>query len=337
MANYFYKIKTYYRNGISYVLGSERVFGPPIHVHVEITNICNFRCVYCPQSLPDEHFKILGRGKMSLDTFRRIVDKLTLRYNIERLILTRDGEPLVHPRLEEFIKYARSRIPIVTLSSNGSLLTEHRADALIASGLSMMKGDFCYDKNLYEDLRVGGSYDKTLQGYLNILKAAKKRNVFFQLVILDLASYQYDNTSEILDSVERLKTLFAGFEPWIGVGPSTMHNALDESLQNLSKNTAKKSQVYNRCHHPWLEMVLDYRGNVVGCCRDLRSEYIVGNILEFDDPDLLWNGERMRSLRKNLKTKQPERVNICSKCDLPYGKSYAGGSLKEKLFGFLRK
>ena len=274
---------------------------------------------------------------MELETFRRIIDKLTTRYSIARLILTRDGEPLAHPQLEDFVTYARSRGPLVTLSSNGSLIDNRRAERLIGAGLSMMKGDLCADPALYEELRAGGSFEKSLKGYRSILEAAKRRNAHFKLVVLDLASYQYDDPEEREQSVRRLGNLFAGYEPWIGVGPSVMHNALDESKQNLGSDVANNNTVYNRCHHPWVEMVVDYRGNVVGCCRDLRSEFIAGNLLEVDDPDTIWNGERMRFLRENLKDKTPEQVTICSKCDLPYGRSYAGGSMREKVWGFLGK
>lgn len=333
------KIRRYFHNGLSFVLGLEKVTGPPAHIHIEITNICNFKCVYCPQSIPEEHFKILGRGKMAFEEFKQIVDKLTAIYKIERIVLTRDGEPLVHPELEKFVWYSNQKGIKTTIGSNGSLISMERAHRLLKNGLTIMKGDFCTDKNEYETLRVGAKYEKSLEGYRNILKAAKELDAEFQLVLVDLHTYYLDETYEINKSLEGLRSLFAGYEKWLGIGKAIMHNALDESKETLStSNKSISKSHYNRCHHPWLEMVIDYKGNVVGCCRDLRSEYQVGNILDAQNIDKeIWNGEKIQYLRRNLRKKHPEKINICNKCDLPYGISYAGNSISGKIMRFLEK
>ncbi len=337
----FDKIRRYFHNGLSYVLGWEKVFGSPAHVHIETTNICNFRCIYCPQSLPQEHFKNLGRGKMSLETYQTILDKLTAVYNIKRVVLTRDGEPLVHPQLEDFAAYTIQKNIEITIGSNGSLITEKRANKLIGSGLTIMKGDFCFDKKTYERLRAGAKYEKALQGYRNILQAAKEQNADFVLKIVDLNTYDLNSAAEKEKSMQRLDSLFRGFESWYEINPAVMHNALGEAQSTLSTTFSKfkrKKNHYNRCHHPWLEMVIDYKGNAVACCRDLRSEYQLGNILEASDIDKeIWNGERMQQLRRNLRNKTPEKINICSKCDLPHGVSYAGSSMPGKIRRFLRR
>jgi len=116
MTAMFRKIKRYWRVGFSYALGLNRTLAGPIAVHIETTNICNFRCVYCPQSKPEDHFATLGRGKMSLSDFKVILDKVLSAWNIHELVLTRDGEPLVHPRLHEFIAYAAQKNLDVTIA-----------------------------------------------------------------------------------------------------------------------------------------------------------------------------------------------------------------------------
>jgi radical SAM protein with 4Fe4S-binding SPASM domain len=334
----FSKIKRYFHNGLSYVLGLEKVTGPPAHIHIETTNICNFRCVYCPQSFPEEHFQILGRGKMSFGQYKQILDKLTKEYKIEKIVLTRDGEPLVHPEIEQFVLYTKNKGIEITIGSNGSLITMERARLLIKNGLTVMKGDFCADKTEYEKLRVRAKFEETLEGYKNILKAAKELNANFSLHLVDLHSYQLKTIAEINASLKNLQALFSGYEKWLSFNKAMMHNALGESKETFStsKNIISEKH-YNRCHHPWLEMVIDYKGNVVGCCRDLRSEYQVGNIFDSENINKeIWNGKKMRELRKNIKNKKPENINICAKCDLPYGVSYAGKSIPEKIIRFLK-
>ena len=159
------KAKPYIKNGISYVLGSPKVFGPPTNVHIELTNICNLRCIYCPQSVPSEHFTILGKGKMEFETFKSILDKLASHFTVQNLALTRDGEPFLHPDLEHCISYAKSKEIAVNLSSNGTMITLERAESVIRSGLDEMKGDFCFDRGLYEDMIA----KNIVSGYVDIV------------------------------------------------------------------------------------------------------------------------------------------------------------------------
>jgi len=275
---------------------------------------------------------------MTYDQYEQILKKITSEYKIERIVLTRDGEPLVHPDIEKFVLLATKKGIHTTIGSNGSLITLERARLLIKNGLSIMKGDFCVNKREYENLRVGAKYEKSLKGYQNILRAAKEVKANFILVLIDLHTYYLSEPDEVNKSLDDLRSLFKGFEDRLHIGKALMHNALGESNELFSTSIKDyQKRKYNLCHHPWLEMVIDYRGNVVGCCRDLRSEYQVGNIFVAKNIDKeIWNGENMRNLRRNLKKKRPENINICAKCDLPYGISYAGRSIPGKIMRFLK-
>ena len=338
MENSLGKIKAYWRSGVSYGLGLEKSLGGPITVHIETTNICNFRCVYCPQSMPDEHFKKLGRGKMSLDTFKIILSKIMNAWPLREIVLTRDGEPLVHPELDKFIAHASAQGLDITIGSNGSYFTPERSQRLIDSGLTKVKGDFCSDKQKYEQLRVGADWEKVLDGYRSLVRYAVEQHKKFYLVLVDLCTYGLSDTDAIQHSLQNLRQLFPFPDEYLAIGPAMMHNAFDEAQEILSTSSKLTRQKYNRCHHPWIELVIDYKGNAVGCCRDLRSEYILGNIVSCTDVEQdIWNGQAMRHLRKQLRKKVPENITICNKCDLPYGVSYAGSGIFNKYIRFLKR
>ena len=100
------------------------------------------------------------------------------------VFLTRDGEPLVHPQLEDFIGLTTSRNIATAIGSNGSLITKKRAHKLISNGLSIMKGDFCVDKDEYETLRAGAKYKKALekrypQNAVYELRVVRKKDTSF--------------------------------------------------------------------------------------------------------------------------------------------------------------
>lgn len=338
MNNLINKTKKHWKTGLGYGLGLSRSPGGPINVHIETTNICNFKCIYCPQSKPEEHFSVIGKGKMSFEDYCTIVDKILKTWSIDEIILTRDGEPLVHPELEKFIEYASKKSLTVTIGSNGSYFSKDRVKKLIESGLSKVKGDFCVNKKQYEELRIGGKWEEVYHGYKNLLDYAILHNKSFHLVIVDLNTYYAKNQEEVENSLDRMRDLFPYPENYLSLNPAIMHNSFDQAQVILSTSNNVYQSKYNLCHHPWVELVIDYKGNAVGCCRDLRSEYIIGNLLNSDDiVNDIWNGEKMRFLRRQLAKKNPDMISTCSKCDLPYGTSYAGSSFSNKIKRFLSR
>ncbi len=91
--------------------------------YVEITNICNLRCAFCPGTgrekrfLPPEEFCVLARR---------------LRPHVRYLYLHVMGEPLLHPQLGALLDIAGELGFRVCLTTNGTLLGE-KAELLLAA------------------------------------------------------------------------------------------------------------------------------------------------------------------------------------------------------------
>ena len=123
--------------------------------------------------------------------------------------------------------------------------------------------------------------------------------------------------------MERTRGLFSERADRVTLMPVYFHNALGESLVNLTKEPeAPERTLYTLCHQPWVNFTIDFHGRVVGCCRDLRSEYVLGNLLE-QSADAIWNGEKMVNLRRALTEKRPHDIGICKACDVPWQGSYS--------------
>ncbi|MDR2545318.1 MAG: radical SAM protein [Methanobrevibacter sp.] len=87
----------------------------PSHLDVEITNHCNFRCLYCfNESLPE------NKAFMDADKFISLVNKLK-KNGLETVVIT-GGEPLTHPEIFKIVKYACNNLVAVQLNTNGYLL-----------------------------------------------------------------------------------------------------------------------------------------------------------------------------------------------------------------------
>jgi radical SAM protein with 4Fe4S-binding SPASM domain len=318
--------------GISYLLQRERVWGQPIFFTIETINACNLRCIYCPQSDQEHHF-VNGRGIMSLEDFKRIIANLRSCFEVRIVSLHRDGEPLLNKHLEAYIAHLTELGIYVTVSSNCSLVSEERARRLLGAGLRMVGTDFCADKALYERLRVRGVWEATLAGIRRFLTVATETGVDFRCVIKDMATHGRP-VPEARALMDRTRALFAEWPGRVTVMPVYFHNALGESLVNLSEPSPMPANaLYTLCHQPWVNFTVDFAGRVVGCCRDLRSEYVLGNLLE-QPADEIWNGEQMRRLRGSLAQKRPQDIGICKACDVPWQGSYSGRTPFEKVRNF---
>jgi len=66
--------------------------------------------------------------------------------------------------------------------------------------------------------------------------------------------------------------------------------------------------------------VIASNGDAVACCRDLRRQTVLGNVIE-QGLSAVWTGPAYRKLRKALVEKRPEDMTACNGCDLPYDES----------------
>ena len=75
---------------------------------------------------------------------------------------------------------------------------------------------------------------------------------------------------------------------------------------------------------------IDFAGRVVGCCRDLQSEYVRGNPLE-QPADAIWNGWGLVQLRRALVDMRSEDASIGKACDVPRRGAYSGRTPLKKV------
>jgi radical SAM protein with 4Fe4S-binding SPASM domain len=85
--------------------------------YLEITNVCNLRCEFCPGTKRAGHF-------LTPEEFMMLACRL--RPHTEYLYLHLMGEPLLHPQLEVLLSIAASLRFRVMITTNGTLLPQQR-------------------------------------------------------------------------------------------------------------------------------------------------------------------------------------------------------------------
>lgn len=80
--------------------------------YIEITNVCNLACSFCPVTKRKPEF-------MDLDTFQFILGQI--KPYTKHLYFHIKGEPLLHPKIDQFLDLAEQEGFLVNITSNGTL------------------------------------------------------------------------------------------------------------------------------------------------------------------------------------------------------------------------
>lgn len=94
-------------------------------IHLELTNRCNFSCVFCPDGIMTRK-----RGAMEEDLARSALDQIAQLDLAEKVTFHVMGEPLLHPRFFRILDYATELGLSVGLTTNGALLSSETIQKL---------------------------------------------------------------------------------------------------------------------------------------------------------------------------------------------------------------
>ena len=100
---------------------------PLKRVHIELTNIYNFQCVFCPKAQMKRPY-----GYMDVELAKRVINELKSNNICDKITFHIMGEPTLHPNFFEILDYARRK----KLMSDSRLM-EQGSTASLAGVLSL--------------------------------------------------------------------------------------------------------------------------------------------------------------------------------------------------------
>ena len=121
----------------------------PKQVNVEITSKCNLHCLGCP-------YNETGSGEdMDVDFFKSIIDRIDFPTVVVPQVI---GEPLLHSRCTELMKYIGDKKLPFYITTNGMIYNEELYDYILS-------GNYCYQVVFSLDGMPGtGNIEKTRPG-----------------------------------------------------------------------------------------------------------------------------------------------------------------------------
>ncbi len=120
-----------------------RAFSGPEIVHLDLTNRCNLNCIGCWDRSPlvrrDDDESFLSET-LPYELVIGLVDNLNELGGLQSLKLSGGGEPAMHPRFIDILRYIRSRNLFVEIdiNTNGTFLTEKFIETLVLTEINLL-------------------------------------------------------------------------------------------------------------------------------------------------------------------------------------------------------
>lgn len=269
----------------------------PLFIDVEANSSCNLKCPFCASTYRKGAIK---KGFMSLETCKKIIDE-GAENNLYGVKFNIRGEPLLHPKIYEFVKYAKEKGLIdVYFNTNAMLLTEKAAIKLIEAGLDRLSVSFeGYTKEVYENNRVGAKFDVVINNIETIQSLKKNMGVSHPKIRIQTV---------MLPEVE------AGFDKY----KEFWGDKADELafLDYKEMKGKKKGIKYPwACPQIWQRMAIWWDGTILPCNHDDDALLALGNVNDVSIKDA-WNSEKLKKIREEHKKGNAHNMLACDGCYL---------------------
>ena len=152
--------------------GGDRI-PPPLFANLSLTNKCNLRCEICGSQ---KHLDNTGirRRHMDFSTFEAVAE--TLFPLLSLVELNSQGDPLLHPRIEDVFKTIDQHRCELKVQHNGTLLRAEVIDVLLRQyGTVMLSLDAVGSK--FDEVRRGGVWSKAEPGLNRFLRERNPRRL----------------------------------------------------------------------------------------------------------------------------------------------------------------
>jgi MoaA/NifB/PqqE/SkfB family radical SAM enzyme len=320
--------------------------GGPFCAYICLTNRCNLRCHGCRFHAPDLEQDPAGkemRSDLPLDAFSGLLEELK-RMGTRKLILSGEGEPMLHPQFTEMTERAVKAFYFTSLITNGTLLTESKVIFLLQSGLQEIRISLWAanqeEYKLQSPDTKGALFHQVLEGIRALTTRKKLLGGGGPAVILHrpISRQQYRT---LADSVQLAASTGCNGITFAPIRPRTRGDtALLPTAEELAeiigllKQAGRQAHALNLVHNAsevisryqagpnvwesapcyigWSDLRISSSGDATFCCPCNRK---LGNAI--GEPfQSIWNGPAARRFRQMARTREGlDRIRHDCLCD----------------------
>ena len=315
------------------LLGKEKIYlkdylplAMPVSVMIDPSNLCNYKCNFCPTS-DNELLKKFSRpkGMMDLSLFRKIIDDINIyaRKTLTKpksLLLYKDGEPLLNKNIDKMISYVKKSdaIDFVAITTNASLLNKDMTNKLLETNLDALRVSIqSLTQNGFSRItKTKFDQEKIRENISYFYSQKKKLNKKTELLI------QYIDCENLNKSlIDNFINVYSSISDRVYIKPIMGWTRSDENDWRLGiKRGGEIDKEPVVCSDPFSRLSVNFDGSVSICCVDWSHGTVVGN-LNNESFEEVWNGKKLREYRILHLKGQRSKIGPCSNCDYIKDKS----------------
>ena len=292
----------------------------PASIKLSLTNICNYRCVMCyMSSLKDP------KGMLDEQLFYHIVNQCADN-NIEKLSLGAVGEPLLHKRFVDFLKYAKMKNLWVSTTSNCSLLTKDISDQMIEHKIDRFNVSI-YSSTVAEHEEYTGSkcFDEVVSNITYFLEQWEKSGKQIELNLWFLPLPGINNYEDFIQFwgplAERVGIDLSPKEPinWAGITEVLKFSQFGFGKEDGRRYLSWRAKT--SCNHVSNYLHVLHNGDILPCC--VIPEVSGNDEINFGNAtrDLLmdvWKSAKYTEFKNDVFKKHYTPYKPCAQCSRIY-------------------
>ncbi|MCK9471335.1 MAG: radical SAM/SPASM domain-containing protein [Bacilli bacterium] len=272
-------------------------------IYIEITNICNLKCEFCPKTNREKEF-------MDLQTFSHILDEIKDYTNY--IYLHIKGEPLLHPNLEEFLIIAENKGFKVNITTNGTLINKVKNILINKPGLRQIN---------FSLHSINPDNYELLESIINFSKDVSNNGIYVNLRLWNLT---LENELNKLNNKNKVivKILENAFSLPFKIEEKVNPNNSIKLANNIYLNQDHEFQwpdleasnlgVTGFCYGLRTHLGILVDGTVVPCCLDGEGIINLGNIKLTSFKDII-NSQRAKDIYDGF-TRRQAIEELCKHC-----------------------
>lgn len=281
-------------------------------VYIEIINICNLSCNFCPKTSR-------SLGKMSVEQFKKIIEEI--KPYTDYIYLHLMGEPTLHKDLEAFLQIAYEAGLKVNITTNGTLL--HKAKEVLLKSPSLRQVNISLHS--FEANEQGIDLKDYVNQIARFVDEAAPR-IICSLRLWNKDSDELKGSNNLNAPIMQL--LEESFNLDVKLGEVLQLKPSFKLKEHVYLNMAEKfdwpdidkeegeAQVFCYGLRDQIGILVD--GTVVPCCLDSEGNIPLGNILYTSLGDIL-NSDRAKAIYEGFSNRKAVE-ELCKKCG--YAKRY---------------
>lgn len=285
----------------------------PFELHLELTNICNAKCVFCPYQ-----FQQRSHEFMSDDVFQKAVSDYVAINGGSVELTPIVGDALIDPKFLQRVKYLRRlpEIDRIALTTNGILLDHFGIDEILNSGLTSINiSTSGFDAESYRRIYRSSAYERMRDNVTSLVKKNAACSQPLNIWICLRTDRALENVMKDPDFAPILEHKPGIDFTWsyTSAGGRVTRDILPEKMK-LRVPPAKKEPCVQLYNGP---IVLP-DGTVIACscvaAMDSVDDLKIGNVME-DSLLSIYTGEHMKNLRDQFRPGACLN-KTCSGCDM---------------------